>query len=101
MRGGEFISTPRKKRAGGLGGAPLAPPSSMRSEPALEHLAIVRVLQAPQDALLVREDDLRPVEGHPLVHPPAGHIARRAGPGESRPHGSLEADGSGRPRRRR
>src|SRR5438552_11698726 len=29
MSGGEFTSPPRKTRAGGLGGAPLAPPSSM------------------------------------------------------------------------
>src|SRR5438128_9943445 len=29
VSGGEFTSPPRKTRAGGLGGAPLAPPSSM------------------------------------------------------------------------
>src|SRR5437867_6145149 len=30
MSGGEFTSPPRTTRAGGLGGAPLAPPSSMK-----------------------------------------------------------------------
>jgi UDP-N-acetylmuramoyl-L-alanyl-D-glutamate--2,6-diaminopimelate ligase len=32
MSGGEFTSSPQKLRAGGLGGAPLAPPSSKRAK---------------------------------------------------------------------
>src|SRR5207247_11283654 len=39
MSGGEFISPPRKTRAGGPGGAPLAPPGSVRI-PELEETVV-------------------------------------------------------------